>query len=79
MFREENEGGGRNPQPTEGMRMEEASQKGPSLVLRKVKGREGKSAFRLARFCFCDNIIKAVLTLVVLVFCLDYPEELTTR
>lgn len=58
--------------------MEKASQKGSSLLLGKVKGREGKSAFRPARFCYCDNAVKAALALMVLVSCLDYLEELTT-
>lgn len=53
-------------------------EKSPSLVLGKVKGKEGESDFRLAGFCFCDNITKAMLAFVVLVFCLDYPEQLTT-
>lgn len=40
---------------------EKGSQKEPSLVLWKVKEREGRSACRLARFIYCNIAIKVVV------------------
>lgn len=40
------------------------------------KGREGRSAIRLASFCYYNVTIKLVLVLMVVSSCLDYLKEL---
>lgn len=63
-------------QPTAGIGGRTASQKGFSLVVQKIKaGKEG-SAFRLARFYYCNLIIKAQL--FGLVYCLEYLKGLAS-
>lgn len=50
------------------------SQEGFFLVVQKIKVGKGGSAFRLARFYFCNLAIKVLL----LVYCLDYLKGLTS-
>lgn len=47
------------------------------LVFWKVKAREGRTAFKLERFSYYNLAIKIALGLMVLVTCLEYPEEMT--
>lgn len=54
--------------------MSDASQKEPYLVFWKVK--EGRNAFRLARFHYYNLTIKVVLEFMVYA-CLNYYERLT--
>lgn len=52
------------------------SLKGSSLVLERVKVREGRGIFMLTQFSYCNLTIKVELLLVVGPFFLNYLKEL---